>query len=91
MHDIREFEPRREKSLGNIVTQINPSEMNTFDPDKVSRYRRELADYLLAGDGDLNVIQDVNFIQDLNAKFYYLYIFFISLIVSKNDRDILLG
>lgn len=67
MHDIREFEPRREKSLGNIVTQINPPEMNTFDPDKVSRYRRELADYLLAGDGDLNVIQDV-----LNSKFKFL-------------------
>lgn len=67
MHDIREFEPKREKSLGNIVTQINPPEMNIFDPDKVSRYRRELADYLLAGDGDLNVIQDVNFIQDLNV------------------------
>lgn len=48
--------------IDSLITQLNPPEIKNLDePEKVTKYRRELADNILNGDGDLNTIQDVNF------------------------------
>lgn len=45
--------------LDNFMYQLKPPDMNVTDPERVTQYRRDLAEHLLNSDGDLNLLLDV--------------------------------
>lgn len=54
--------------IDNYVYQLKPPDLNAGDLERVTKYRRELAEHLLHTDADLNIIHDVR-------SFFFLYFF----------------